>query len=99
MLKNLAMTMEKLQFFYFLFCRFQKEITSYDDIKAYRFSPPKNVFDEVGKNRENDCFCPAPPCAPQGTFNASACAFGKYNLAIYYFPPVEEQNLNYHKFL
>ncbi|KAK7600879.1 hypothetical protein V9T40_008320 [Parthenolecanium corni] len=54
---------------------FQKEVTSYDDIKAYRFSPPKNVFDEVSKNPENDCYCTAPPCAPQGTFNISACSF------------------------
>lgn len=65
----------------FSFRRFQKEVTSYDDIKAYRFSPPKNVFDEVSKNPENDCFCSAPPCAPQGTFNISACSFGKYAIS------------------
>nr|CAD7571878.1 unnamed protein product [Timema californicum] len=55
---------------------FEKEVDTAGGVKGYRFSPPTNVFGEVSKNPENDCFCPAgPPCAPNGLFNVSLCQY------------------------
>nr|CAD7402578.1 unnamed protein product [Timema cristinae] len=55
---------------------FEKEVDTAGGVKGYRFSPPTNVFGEVSKNPENDCFCPTgPPCAPNGLFNVSLCQY------------------------
>ncbi|XP_014612664.1 PREDICTED: scavenger receptor class B member 1 [Polistes canadensis] len=55
---------------------FQKEIMTTGDIPGYRFTPPTNVFASPDKVHSQQCFCPAgPPCAPEGTFNVSACQF------------------------
>nr|CAD7461992.1 unnamed protein product [Timema tahoe] len=55
---------------------FEREVDTAGGVKGYRFSPPANVFGEVSKNPENDCFCPAgPPCAPNGLFNVSLCQY------------------------
>ncbi|XP_063219988.1 lysosome membrane protein 2 [Bacillus rossius redtenbacheri] len=56
--------------------RFQKEVDTAGGVKGYRFSPPKDVFAEVAKNPDNECFCPSgPPCAPDGFFNVSLCQY------------------------
>jgi len=69
--------------FTFLF-RFLKEVTAKGGVPGYRFTPPEDVFSEIEKNPENDCFCPAgPPCAPHGLFNVSLCQYGKYLFWIY----------------
>lgn len=50
----------------------------YGDIQGYRFSPSRDIFADISINPENECFCPSgPPCAPHGTFNISACQYGK----------------------
>lgn len=56
---------------------FQKEVlSSSNEVPAYRFSPPKNVFASVEENPDNQCFCPqGPPCAPSGFFNVSLCQY------------------------
>ncbi|XKL65381.1 hypothetical protein PGB90_008801 [Kerria lacca] len=56
--------------------KFQKEVLTYNDVKGYRFTPPKDVFADVATNPENDCFCPSgPPCTPHGMFNVSLCQY------------------------
>lgn len=56
--------------------RFLHEVDTAGGVKGYRFTPPTDVFAEVARNQENDCFCPAgPPCAPNGLFNISLCQF------------------------
>lgn len=58
--------------------RFEKEVMGANDVPAYRFTPPKNVFGSVEENPDNLCFCPqGPPCAPSGFFNVSLCQYGK----------------------
>ncbi|CAH0548952.1 unnamed protein product [Brassicogethes aeneus] len=55
---------------------YEKDVVASNDIPAYRFTPPKNVFDSPEDNPENDCFCPqGPPCAPSGFFNVSLCQY------------------------
>ncbi|XP_028139088.1 lysosome membrane protein 2 isoform X1 [Diabrotica virgifera virgifera] len=56
---------------------FDKEVlASSNEVPAYRFTPPKNVFGSVEENPENACFCPqGPPCTPSGFFNVSLCQF------------------------
>ncbi|XP_066594971.1 scavenger receptor class B member 1 [Prorops nasuta] len=55
---------------------FQKEVTTEGGIPGYRFSPPLDVFSTIDKNEANKCYCPSgPPCAPEGTFNVSACQY------------------------
>ncbi|XP_064114979.1 lysosome membrane protein 2-like isoform X1 [Macrobrachium nipponense] len=57
-------------------------LTFAGDIEQYgiiskRFAPPKDVFADVDKNPNNDCFCvDGPPCLGGGLFNISACKFG-----------------------
>lgn len=61
-----------------LFSRFEKEVDTAGGVKGYRFVPPKDVFADVAKNPDNECFCPGgPPCAPDGLFNVSFCQYGK----------------------
>jgi hypothetical protein len=55
------------------------EVDTAGGVKGYRFTPPTDVFADVARNQENDCFCPAgPPCSPNGLFNISLCQFGVY---------------------
>ncbi|XP_076255610.1 epithelial membrane protein isoform X1 [Rhynchophorus ferrugineus] len=55
---------------------FEKEVVGSNDVPAYRFTPPKNVFASVEENPDNMCFCPqGPPCAPSGFFNVSLCQY------------------------
>lgn len=63
--------------------RFQKEILAHGDVMGYRMVPPADVFAEASVNKDNVCFCPSgTDCAPHGTFNVSACAFGKLILPV-----------------
>ncbi|XP_066906786.1 scavenger receptor class B member 1 isoform X1 [Halyomorpha halys] len=56
--------------------QFKKEVNTPGDVLGYRFSPPENVFAEIEKNPDNECFCPSgPPCAPHGLFNVSLCQY------------------------
>ncbi|KAG5876516.1 hypothetical protein JTB14_015442 [Gonioctena quinquepunctata] len=55
---------------------FDSEVMGSNDVPAYRFKPPKNVFDNPEENPDNACFCPqGPPCAPSGFFNVSLCQY------------------------
>lgn len=55
---------------------FQKEVDTAGGVIGYRFSPPLDVFADVDRNPDNECFCPSgPPCAPHGLFNASLCQY------------------------
>ncbi|KAL1117907.1 hypothetical protein AAG570_004220, partial [Ranatra chinensis] len=56
--------------------RFKEEVKAPGDVHGYRFSPPEDVFAEIDKNPDNDCFCPSgPPCAPHGLMNVSLCQY------------------------
>ncbi|KAJ4444619.1 hypothetical protein ANN_06415 [Periplaneta americana] len=56
--------------------RFLREVETAGGVQGYRFTPPKDVFADVERNPDNDCFCPAgPPCSPNGLFNISLCQF------------------------
>lgn len=56
--------------------KFMKEITAKAGIPGYRFTPPEDVFADLARNPDNDCFCPGgPPCAPHGLFNVSLCQY------------------------
>ena len=58
--------------------RFDKEVEASGGVPAYRFTPPKNVFENPALTPENDCFCPhGPPCNPNGLLNVSLCQYGK----------------------
>ncbi|XP_025836742.1 lysosome membrane protein 2 [Agrilus planipennis] len=47
-----------------------------NEVEAYRFTPPVDVFAPPEQNPDNQCFCPhGPPCAPNGLFNVSLCQF------------------------
>lgn len=55
---------------------FKEEVTTAGGVPGYRFVPPTDVFSSPSKVPERQCFCPAgPPCAPEGTFNASLCQY------------------------
>lgn len=55
---------------------FKQEVTTVGDIPAYRFVPPEDVFASPERMPSQECYCPAgPPCAPEGTFNASLCQY------------------------
>lgn len=59
--------------------RFKEEVETPGNVLGYRFSPPDDVFAEIEKNPDNECFCPSgPPCAPHGLFNVSLCQYGNY---------------------
>ncbi|XP_034235542.1 lysosome membrane protein 2-like isoform X2 [Thrips palmi] len=52
--------------------------TEAQGMPAYRFHLPPNVFDNPGKNPDNECFChhdDPEQCLPSGVFNSSACNF------------------------
>ncbi|XP_076643029.1 epithelial membrane protein isoform X2 [Halictus rubicundus] len=55
---------------------FKEEVTTAGGIPGYRFVPSKDAFGSPGRVESQRCFCPAgPPCAPEGTFNASLCQY------------------------
>uniref|UniRef100_A0A224XN62 Scavenger receptor class B member 1 n=2 Tax=Triatominae TaxID=70999 RepID=A0A224XN62_9HEMI len=56
--------------------RFKEEVDTPGGVLGYRFAPPDDVFAELEKNPENECYCPSgPPCAPNGLFNVSLCQY------------------------
>lgn len=51
-------------------------MTTAGGVPGYRFTPPKDVFAAPDRVAAQQCFCPeGPPCAPEGTFNASLCQY------------------------
>lgn len=55
---------------------FQEEVTTAGAVPGYRFVPSKDAFGSPSRVESQQCFCPAgPPCAPEGTFNASLCQY------------------------
>lgn len=55
---------------------FKEEVTTEGNVPGYRFVPPADVFATPSRVPERQCYCPAgPPCAPEGTFNASLCQY------------------------
>uniref|UniRef100_A0A0A9YZJ9 Scavenger receptor class B member 1 n=1 Tax=Lygus hesperus TaxID=30085 RepID=A0A0A9YZJ9_LYGHE len=56
--------------------KFKEEVDTSGHVQGFRFSPPEDVFAEIEKNPDNECFCPSgPPCAPHGLFNVSLCQY------------------------
>ncbi|XP_043529819.1 scavenger receptor class B member 1 isoform X1 [Frieseomelitta varia] len=55
---------------------FKEEVTTAGGVPGYRFVPAKDAFASPSRLESQRCFCPAgPPCAPEGTFNASLCLY------------------------
>ncbi|XP_076618652.1 epithelial membrane protein isoform X1 [Colletes latitarsis] len=55
---------------------FKEEVTTPGGVPGYRFVPSKDAFGSPSRVESQRCFCPAgPPCAPEGTFNASLCQY------------------------
>lgn len=55
---------------------FKQEVVTSGGVPGYRFVPPADVFASPDRVPSQQCFCPAgPPCAPEGTFNASLCQY------------------------
>lgn len=49
-----------------------------EEIPAWRYVAPLDVFDDTTKNPENECYCTRfsnLDCAPSGVFDASKCNF------------------------
>ncbi|XP_012263939.2 scavenger receptor class B member 1 [Athalia rosae] len=55
---------------------FKQEVTTAGGVPGFRFVPPADVFASPDRVPSQQCFCPSgPPCAPEGTFNASLCQY------------------------
>ncbi|CAK9832022.1 Scavenger receptor class B member 1 [Anthophora retusa] len=55
---------------------FKEEVSTVGDVPGYRFVPSNEAFASPSRFESQRCFCPAgPPCAPEGTFNASLCQY------------------------
>lgn len=56
---------------------FQKEVTTLNDIPAWRYRAPENIFAHPDNRSDNQCYCTeGKPCPPGGVFNSSVCTFG-----------------------
>jgi len=70
------------------FCRkfplvFEKEVQVFNNIPAWRYKNPKDVFSHPDKNPQNQCYCDieANTCPPEGILNISKCAYDTPMLA------------------
>ncbi|XP_058800402.1 scavenger receptor class B member 1 isoform X2 [Phymastichus coffea] len=55
---------------------YKQEVMTVSGVPGYRFVPPADVFSSPDRVPSQQCFCPSgPPCAPEGTFNASLCQY------------------------
>ncbi|CAD1479885.1 unnamed protein product [Heterotrigona itama] len=55
---------------------FKEEVITAGGVPGYRFVPAEDAFASPDRLESQRCFCPAgPPCAPEGTFNASLCQY------------------------
>ncbi|XP_039957518.1 lysosome membrane protein 2 [Bactrocera tryoni] len=75
-------TREDLQVFLQVLCRkiplsFEKEVTILNNIDAFRYRTPLNVFSSPENNPENECYCHnTQVCLPSGVINATKCYNG-----------------------
>ncbi|XP_058826599.1 lysosome membrane protein 2 [Topomyia yanbarensis] len=58
--------------------RYEKEVTLFDGIPAWRYKAPLNVFAHPSINADNQCFCHlgSASCPPSGLLNATMCSYG-----------------------
>lgn len=73
-----------VQVYYKYLCRnfpmiYEKEV-KFPNGTAYKYVLPENVFDSPESNAENQCFCEAGTCPPQGLLNSTLCADGEFKL-------------------
>ncbi|XP_014213612.1 scavenger receptor class B member 1 [Copidosoma floridanum] len=55
---------------------YKQDVVTSGDVPGFRFVPPADVFSSPDRVPSQQCFCPSgPPCAPEGTFNASLCQY------------------------
>ncbi|XP_015602295.1 scavenger receptor class B member 1 [Cephus cinctus] len=55
---------------------YKQEVMTAGGVPGFRFVPPADVFASSERVHSQQCYCPAgPPCAPEGTFNASLCQY------------------------
>lgn len=56
---------------------FEKEVSVFNGIPAWRYKNPANVFGTPHENPENQCYCAMDTgkCPPSGVFNISRCAY------------------------
>lgn len=57
---------------------YEKEVTLFDGIPAWRYKAPTNVFAHPSINKDNQCFChlDSGSCPPSGLLNATLCSYG-----------------------
>uniref|UniRef100_U5ERK4 Putative plasma membrane glycoprotein cd36 n=1 Tax=Corethrella appendiculata TaxID=1370023 RepID=U5ERK4_9DIPT len=55
---------------------YNKEVTVFEGIPAWRYKPEKNVFAHPNIHADNQCYChlESGVCPPSGLFNASLCS-------------------------
>ncbi|XP_055628151.1 lysosome membrane protein 2 isoform X2 [Toxorhynchites rutilus septentrionalis] len=58
--------------------RYEKEVTLFDGIPAWRYKAPTDVFAHPDVNADNQCFCHlgSASCPPSGLLNATLCSYG-----------------------
>lgn len=56
---------------------FEKEVSVFNGIPAWRYKNPPNVFGTPEENPENQCYCDleSGTCPPSGVFNITKCAY------------------------
>lgn len=52
---------------------FKEDVEIVPGVTAFRFQPPRNVFDSPITNPDNACYCTSEMCPPSGVFNSSPC--------------------------
>ncbi|XP_059614955.1 uncharacterized protein LOC132260689 [Phlebotomus argentipes] len=57
---------------------YEKDVTLFDGIPAWRYRAPDDVFAHPSENEDNKCYChkPIDECPKSGLFNSSVCAYG-----------------------
>ncbi|XP_003426273.1 scavenger receptor class B member 1 isoform X2 [Nasonia vitripennis] len=55
---------------------YKQDVVTAGGVPGMRFVPPADVFSSPDRVPSQQCYCPSgPPCAPEGTFNASLCQY------------------------
>lgn len=80
---HLLQTKDKLEVYIKDMCRkfpleYEKDVTLFDGIPAWRYKAPDDVFAHPRVNPDNHCYChkPIDECPKSGLFNSSICAYG-----------------------
>lgn len=57
--------------------KYEKEVTLFDGIPAWRYKAPTDVFADPSINADNQCFCHlgSASCPPSGLLNATLCSY------------------------